>query len=207
MMSKYKQNKMVGRIEGVRMRVRKTLKSLRLPFMLFCILSGIALTGYSFYKISTWYDAHRVVFQYPVLIKFQSPIEVKKREVISPLPAGAPVKKTQTKHMVPVEGSFNEDTGVVTAGMTHGQMALEAYKTVRFHESTNGALTGLNGYCHKLGRINEVGYDPQHNFCFANETEQIATVVNWYRNCLQKSAMSVCLGTYSSNSYTQIYYE
>lgn len=167
---------------------------------IFCMFLGVTLSAFAFMKISEWYDTHRVTFQTPVI--FQSPVIIKKREEVQPV-----IKQKPKAVNINIKGSFDSKTGFVTAGMTDGQVALEAYKTVHFHETNNGKdKTGLNGYCIKLGLINEVGYDPQDNFCFKNETEQTATVINWFRNCLLKSSINQCLRLYSSNAYTALGY-
>lgn len=88
------------------------------------------------------------------------------------------------------------------------------YATVLNNESSNGRITGLNAYCHSIGKINQVGFDPQHKFCFKDVQEQKDMVYLWVKNRLGKNCYWVKRGLcretpeellvlYSSGAYNQ----
>ena len=177
-------------------KIGKVLRSLKFWAYLSGFIVFIVLTGIAFYKVSLWYDEHKIVFQSPIIIKLQSPILIQERSPETTIKVKA----------IKLEGGVDEQ-GNVEAGMSKGQIAYEAYKTVRFRESSNGKVVGLNKYCVDRGLINEVGYDPQNKFCFQDTTEQVSTLTNWFRNCLDETTIDKCLGKYSNQGYTELGYE
>ena len=177
-------------------KLSRFFKSFKFWSVLISILAGILLSLFLFIQVSKWYDEHRVVFQSPIIVKLQSPVLIQDRSPETTIKVKA----------IKLEGGVDE-SGNVEAGLSKGQIAYEAYKTVRFRESTNGKLTGLNKYCVDRGLINEVGYDPQNKFCFQDTTEQVSTITNWFRNCLDETTIDKCLSKYSNSGYNELGYE
>lgn len=186
-------NKQLNKIDH---KLSRIFKSLKFWSILVSILAGLGLTLFCFIQVSKWYDEHKVIFQSPIIIKLQSPILIKERSPETTIKVKA----------IELKGSKDEQ-GNITAGLSKGQIAYEAYKTVRFRESSNGKPTGLNKYCLDRGMINEVGYDPQNKFCFQDQAEQVSTITNWFRNCLDETTIDKCLGKYSNQGYTELGYE
>lgn len=179
-------------------KISKAFKSLKFWGYLVSIGAGIGIALFLFIQVSRWYDAHQVIFQSPIIIKIQSPVIIKERQ---------PEKVIKVK-AIKLEGT--NENGNITAGLSKGQVAYEAYKTVWYRESGNGTNDnpqGLHIYCRNKGLVNEVGYDPSNKFCFQDRTEQVATITNWFRNCLDKDEIGKCLSVYSSGEYNELGYE
>ena len=189
MINKKAQNK-------IHLKLKHFLKSFKFWAYLVSAVAGIVFALYLFIQISRWYDEHQVIFQSPIIVKLQSPVLIQDRSPETTIKVKA----------IKLEGGVDE-SGNVEAGLSKGQIAYEAYKTVRFRESTNGKLTGLNKYCVDRGLINEVGYDPQNKFCFQDTTEQVSTITNWFRNCLDETTIDKCLSKYSNSGYNELGYE
>ena len=189
MVSKQKQGKIANKLG-------KLFKNIRFWSVLISILAGIGFSLFLFIKVSQFYDRNQVIFQSPIIIKLQYPILIRERQPENVIKVKA----------IELKGTKDEQ-GNITAGLSKGQIAYEAYKTVRFRESSNGKATGLNKYCLDRGLINEVGYDPQNKFCFQDTTEQVSTITNWFRNCLDETTIDKCLGKYSNQGYTELGYE
>ena len=60
-------------------KVKKTAKKLKFLAILIGGMLAVALVFWLFMGVSKWYDENKVVFQYPILIKFQTPIKIEKR--------------------------------------------------------------------------------------------------------------------------------
>jgi hypothetical protein len=168
---------------------KKVIKKLKV----YAIALGVGLfvigTFLAFMNVSKWYDDNRVSFQYPIIIKLQAPVIIEKR-----------AKEVKKLTVVPVEAKK-----IVEQYPTGYE---EAYQKVWLMESGKGTNKGgLNGYCLAKGEINEIGFDPQDKYCFANREEQKSTFITWLTNRMNGAKMphceniEQCLRVYSNNSY------
>jgi hypothetical protein len=168
---------------------KKIIKKLKV----YAIALGVGLfvigTFLAFMNVSKWYDDNRVSFQYPIIIKLQAPVIIEKR-----------AKEVKKLTVVPVEAKK-----IVEQYPTGYE---EAYQKVWLMESGKGTNKGgLNGYCLAKGEINEIGFDPQHSYCFKDVVEQKATFMLWLDNRLNHiktpwcNTIDECLRNYSANSY------
>lgn len=60
-------------------KVKKTAKKLKFLAILIGILLSMGAVMFLFFTVSKWYDENKVIFQYPVIIKFQTPVRIEKR--------------------------------------------------------------------------------------------------------------------------------
>lgn len=170
-------------------KVKKIRRKVRFYAVIGAVLIGFGLVLYAFYGVSRFYDENRVIFQYPVLIKFQTPIRIEKRVkqvkklIVPPLQAKKEVEKYPT--------GFEE-----------------AYDKVWLMESGRGTnKEGLNGYCIAKNMINEIGFAPHDKYCFENREEQKSTFITWLTNRINKvkipycDDVNQCLIIYSNNTY------
>jgi len=65
-------------------KVKKITKKMKVYAVIIGIIGAITLTGFCFYSVSRWYDENKVIFQTPVIIKFQAPVVIQRREVARP---------------------------------------------------------------------------------------------------------------------------
>ena len=87
-------------------------------------------------KVSAFYDENRVVFQYPVLIKFQSPIKIEKR--VQPIKKATVMPLKEAKKVERVKSEFE-----IVQAQKHGDILWNIYllETGR----------GKNDYCRQSG--------------------------------------------------------
>lgn len=83
-------------------------------FVIIGVLVGFTVVFAIFYFVSRWYDAHRVSFQRPVIVKLQPPVLISKRLIESPLPKATYIEVSplmtpgQVDKTVKEHGSFGE---------------------------------------------------------------------------------------------------
>jgi len=70
---------MERKTDKIERKVKKIGRKIRFYATIGAVLLGIGLSFYVFMKVSSWYDENKVIFQYPVLIKFQTPVKIEKR--------------------------------------------------------------------------------------------------------------------------------
>lgn len=161
------------------------------------VIIGIAIMGalcfLGFMGVSRWYDENKVIFQSPILIKFQAPVRIEKRTT--------PVKKVSVVTEKPLVKVLEP---VINTNADYER----AYDKVWLMESGRGTNKGgLNGYCIAKGMINEIGYAPHENFCFKDREEQKKTFMLWLTNRLNHVKMpwcdtiDDCIFAYSSGGY------
>ena len=77
---KYMNNFLTKKVEKktteIERKGKKMLKKAKVYAVIIGILIAFGLVFYLFMKVSAFYDENRAVFQYPVLIKFQSSIKL-----------------------------------------------------------------------------------------------------------------------------------
>lgn len=170
-------------------KAKKLAKRLKVLAIIIGVLLALAFMFVCFYEVSNWYDSHKVIFQSPIIIKLQSPIKIEKRK----FDVVVPLKETKV---------------IVTPTITQPDEFELAYDKVWLRESGRGTnKQGLNGYCISRGMVNEIGYDPQDNYCFADTKEQKETFMLWLNNRINKikspwcNNVDECLLVYSNGSY------
>jgi len=197
MLNNHRKNKMVYWIEDKKAKFNAFIEKAKRPFKMALVLFGLTLGIIYAVKTVDWFNHHLVEWvnplRWPVVIT-----EINKKKMNEP----------EKKKAVEYEHLANNKAGDIDLKvLTPGQIAFEAYKTAKFKESSNGKKVGLNSHCLEMDMINEIGYDPAHSFCFTDRDEQVATAINWFRNCLATKNINECLKVYSNNSYSEIYYE
>jgi hypothetical protein len=175
--------------DKIEKKIKKISRKLKLIAIIVGIIGALTFTFLIFYNVSRWYDENKVIFQYPILIKLQTPIKIERRV--------APQKKETRK-----EEAKNEQISLYPKGFE------EAYDKVWLMESGRGNnKSGLNGYCITQGKINEIGYAPNDKYCFENQEEQKSTFMTWLTNRMNHIKMpycndvNQCVLIYSSGSY------
>ena len=133
-------------------------------------------------------------FQAPVVIniKFQNLIE---RNIATPISDKPVILNSEPKKesLIPIVQAI-EPTPQVSP---YANLA----NYVHFAESTNGKNPkGHHIYCRNLGLWNEVGYDPQHKFCFDNAEEGFAAVSKWFEKYMPKLGLSKALCYYNTGN-------
>jgi len=170
-------------------KVKKTIKNMKVYAILIGVLLVIGMFGIAFYNVSRWYDENKVIFQSPILLKFQPLIKIRRRIV---------VKLSKTRKEAPIVRKEN----------AYPKGFEEAFDKVWLMESGRGTNKGgLNGYCIAKGMVNEIGYAPHDKYCFESQEEQKNTFITWLTNRINKVKMpwceniDQCLKIYSNSAY------
>jgi hypothetical protein len=180
-MNKITTKKIIGLTDQAEQNVKMTKRKMKRLFnwrvkFSACIVGGIVSAGllfYGFYNVSKWYDAYRVLFQNPVIVR--SPVLVEARQV-----ATSSAKTQARAEIEPFLPIINE-----------------AYRKVRTLESGagNGRTIGTHTYCQSIGEVNEIGYlvDGNRKFCFTDYGEQFLTFKKWFQKRLPDMSLDEAL--------------
>jgi hypothetical protein len=113
-----------------------------------------------------------------------SPLQNDLEPTITPKPRNIPAKKISSI-VEPVIGRENNIDFKIF------------WSIIWKHESTNGtAPNGLHIYCRKLGKWNEIGYNPQAKFCFESEDQAKEKIKEWILKC--DNGINNCLCRYNT---------
>lgn len=131
---------------------RKLKRNLRRGFktpltITICILLGLFLSFYSFYKVSKFYDKHKVNFKFPVEVKLHFPITISDRTKILPKNAHQSPKKADEINLPSVTPTprLRSEKEIILS-MKHGNVLWKIYGLETSY--------GKNDYC----RNNGLGY-------------------------------------------------
>ena len=147
--------------------------------------------------INSFFEHNRFVFKSPIEVKFNAPITIEARPLVTPVATqSAELKPSPTPE--PKEESFH----IVPSVHAEGVREID-YKTlasfIHYRESNNGtAKTGHHVTCRTKGMWNEIGYAPQQGFCFASEEEGFAKLDSWLKENVAALGISKSLCKYNS---------
>lgn len=155
------------------------------------IMTGLVALGLfvAFYFVSAFYDTYRVSFQPPII--FQAPVIVTEREytLISPVASvsATPTPQSFVPHVEKVQAK--------EPAFSYPQLV----KFVHYRESTYGtAKAGHHIECRQKGMWNEIGYNPQAEFCFNSKEEGMAKLDDWMKTNVPKYGLPGALCRYNS---------
>ena len=166
------------------------VKKSRFKFKTFLFLTLILIIGALFFTalfyINNFFEYNKFVFKAPIVIQFNKPIDIKARELPSPIPQSTDSARINIIPEAEAENTTNDYDLQVIA------------EFVRWRESNNGkAPSGHHVTCREQGLTNEYGYAPHLDYCFNSESEALNAIKDWFTRSLEVRTLSESLCRYN----------
>lgn len=168
------------------------------------IASGVLLLAVFVYftllGVNSFFEHNRFVFKPLVEVKFNQPISIEARPLVSPVATqSAKLKPEPTAE--PKKESFHIIENVEAAETVREIDYKTLANFIHFRESNNGtAKSGHHVTCRTKGMWNEIGYAPQQGFCFADEAAGFAKLDSWLKENVEVLGIAKSLCKYNSGS-------
>lgn len=136
----------------------------------------------AFYKVSMFYETHRVRFQPPVIIQAPFVIEIRETpELISPVATVSAIPH------VPTPQAKAAEPEVINISTPNVDKLVDYIWWAESKRGTAGFAGSLQHYCEQKGMWNELGYGGMAmKHCFKNKAEGWAHVTDWLNRHLTK---------------------
>lgn len=182
-----------------KIRVRKTAKKngWKRRGMIYGGIAAVILLALFFLimTVNTFFESYHFVFRPLVQVKFNQPVSIEAREIVSPIvqeatPSAEPAEQVKADGLVKVAKAEGGNPSADLQSMV---------KFAHWRESNNGtAKSGLHVTCRAKGMINEYGYNAPNGFCFRDETTQDLTIHNWFYDNMDKYGVAGALCRYNT---------
>lgn len=186
-----------SKIVGNKIRVKKTNKKL-IGTVIIAIVFLIAF-GFSANFASLWFRDNTIVFNPPVTMTFQKPVEfislseLKRRQDVITIADSIATKC--------VNDYFNPPVLAPQVNDIDPQVFFDVIWKNESNRGSDNTINSLAMYCRSRGGWNEIGYDPQQKYCFRDREESERFVAYFVKKNCDGKTMESCECYWNTGSW------